>query len=528
MNFLAIDFGTYSIKFIQYSLERKSVKLHQVNEVVLTPFLDQLNANYTFQELQIDVARSFIKEINHEGRLVFTAPESLLTHRVLHLPIKSKKKAREAIPFQLEEDAPFSAGDLHYASLLIPEGVGFHALVGMSSLKEFADYFTLLEQKMLMPYFLTSAPSIFQGYVYQERAQSNLAILDIGHKTTKAHIFNRGRLISTHLSYTAGKVIDDIIAQSYNISVPEAVIYKHQNSFCLTDAQMADVSEEQREFAQLMKRVFAPIINDFRKWELGLRIKYGEKIDEVILTGGTSNMANIQAFLTEGLQVKVTLLNSLATVTSAQVPQTVKEQRAFNISYLLASAFVGKVPLMNLRSGAFASSDYENIPLHSSAFIMARTAIILAIFIVSFFIESFILSSYEKTFDSRITRMLKNPELAVPAKMQQSYSKNPEAVYQFFKKKETQVEQEIRTLQSITQVSPLFPLIKLGNIVGDAGVEMIRFSSQDGKIEASFKGNDRQTIEALEKTLKNSGMNLSKIQVVGGGTQLDLAFKEIP
>ena len=60
-------------------------------------------------------------------------------------------------------------------------------------------------------------------------------ILDLGHSTTKAYFIHQQQIVSTHISYVAGSVIDQVIAETYQISLPEAIIYKHQNSFLLTE-----------------------------------------------------------------------------------------------------------------------------------------------------------------------------------------------------------------------------------------------------------------------------------------------------
>ena len=118
-------------------------------------------------------------------------------------------------------------------------------------------------------------------------------VIDIGHNTSKAYFINRSQVVSNHVSRTAGQVIDEVIAQTYQISRDEAIVYKHENCFFLTEEQYEGVEEDQKEFARLMKQALTPLINDIKRWELGFRVKNGLAVKTIYLTGGTSQINNI-------------------------------------------------------------------------------------------------------------------------------------------------------------------------------------------------------------------------------------------
>src|SRR5690606_4800527 len=120
--------------------------------------------------------------------------------------------------------------------------------------------------------------------------------LDIGHSGTKAYFVIGNRVVSTHLSNIGGELIDTLIAETYQIPHDEAVAYKHQSAFFLTEGQYSQVNEEQKAFALTMKKAMAPLISDLKRWILGHRVKYGTSISKIILTGGTSRINNIDNF----------------------------------------------------------------------------------------------------------------------------------------------------------------------------------------------------------------------------------------
>ena len=143
---------------------------------------------------------------------------------------------------------------------------------------------------------LTSEISTMQSYIDHIRMNDTCCILDLGHKTTKAYFVQDRQIVSNHTSFVAGSAINEVIAKTYQISAEDAIIYKHENAFLLTDEQLDEVSNEQREFALLMKQVFSPLILDIKRWEIGHRVKFGTSIYKIYILGGTSQINSLENF----------------------------------------------------------------------------------------------------------------------------------------------------------------------------------------------------------------------------------------
>ena len=147
-----------------------------------------------------------------------------------------------------------------------------------------------------------------QSYAFRDNMKSNSVIVSIGHKSTNVYFTNDGMVVSNHTSYIAGKMITDFISKSYNVSYQEAEAYKHENAFFLTKEQHDLVDDEQKHFADLMRKIIAPLLQKLVGWELGYRVKYGVSIDTVYLTGGSSQITNIDGILSEALGKSVEYL----------------------------------------------------------------------------------------------------------------------------------------------------------------------------------------------------------------------------
>ena len=124
MNTLAIDIGNYSIKFFEVQKERKSLKLLHFTEVILDEVRETMEEEVPTEEIQTEIIESYLDEMDavhtdgFEGKIVFQVPNKLFTTRYLHIPVKQIKKAEQMIPFQLDEELPYTIPELHYVCLL--------------------------------------------------------------------------------------------------------------------------------------------------------------------------------------------------------------------------------------------------------------------------------------------------------------------------------------------------------------------------------------------------------------------------
>ena len=69
MNTLAIDIGSYSIKFFEVIKERKSLRLVHFTEVIIDEVREQMGEDCTLEEIQEEVLESYLEEKDavHEG-----------------------------------------------------------------------------------------------------------------------------------------------------------------------------------------------------------------------------------------------------------------------------------------------------------------------------------------------------------------------------------------------------------------------------------------------------------------------------
>ena len=258
MNIIAIDRGSYSVKFIEGRVDRKSFQIDHVQEVTLDHIRAQHNdPNLTITDLQDDIIAAYLEQTPVEGKIISQIPAELITARFLDLPVTNKRKAEMMVPFQLDENLPYPTAMAHMTTTLEKYQTGTWALVNIAKRDDFAAYFSHLKENGLLPSVLTSELSLYQSQASNFGPHASQCYLDIGHSGSKAYFVIDNRVVSTHLSHVGGELIDTLIAQTYQIPHDEAVAYKHQSAFFLTEGQYDQVNDEQRAFALTMKKAMA-------------------------------------------------------------------------------------------------------------------------------------------------------------------------------------------------------------------------------------------------------------------------------
>lgn len=524
MNILAIDVGSYSIKFIEVRPERKNLNLVEKNEIIL----DDAKVHYpnaqNLSELQKEVLTAYIQKKSVELKILFQVPNEMLTTRYLEIPGTSKRKTEQIIPFQLDENLPYSLSHAHFSSRLHKRSGGFSVLSNITQLNVFKDFFSYFEGKDAQPSVLTSEISTMQAYVDHIRMNDTCCILDLGHKTTKAYFIQDRQIVSNHTSFVAGAAINEVISKTYQIEHSDAVIYKHENAFLLTDEQLTEVSMEQKEFALLMKQVFSPLILDIKRWEIGHRVKFGTSIDKIYLLGGTSQINSLDNFFNFHTGLTIEFLPPLLDLKN----DFSIHDKTFYLAKMMAISQKAPGNLINFLTGKFQTASNAFISIHSAVFIWVRSSFIALLLILGLFSERFFfLTKQEKAMDSKITGLLKTPSLDINRKDQKLYTTKPESVLATLKKKNKIVKDEVSTILSSHSINALRPLAALSKTMSsNPNVSLEQFTSDGYAVNATFTSEDPNELEAMSKHLKGSGLPDLKINYVSGKKTLSIEFAD--
>jgi general secretion pathway protein L len=527
MHVLAIDIGSYSVKYLSSFVDRRKVNHVDMSEIIVRDYLTD-HPELSQEEGIVSIIQEVIDTVARpDTKIVYQIDPQMITTRFLTLPVKSKKKADLMLPFQLEEDIPYTLNEIHYAYRMEGQKTQHTAMVELVKGSIFEPYYNQLREKDVLPNILTTEASAIENFFNLNPIAGPFCVLDIGHKTTKAYFFYNSRLFVSHLSYIGGHHVNEMIAETYKIEVDEAIIYKHQNAFLLTSNQYEDVEPAQRDFAAAMDKVFSPLIADFARWKVGFKVNFGLSIQQIFICGGSSNIKNIANYLTEKWDVKVSPLESFDKVEADKLDLNPKNKSKYALSNMMAFGFRKKNRFINLLTGRFAQASTSEVPLHSFAFISVRVAAVFVVLLLSLVGERYFIHKDITAVNARITSLMKNSELSIPARLRRQVTTNPKSILDSLIAKQRDVRQEISTLQSAVEIKGLAPLVQVSQIAASAReTTLIEFTTSDtGEITAVFSAENLDQLKALKDMFERS--SLSEVETAINEAQLQLTVKAV-
>jgi general secretion pathway protein L len=526
MHVLAIDVGSYSIKYLSSFINGKKINHVDMSEIIVRDYMID-HPDLVKADAQASIIQGIIDTTARpDTRIIYQADHQMMTTRFLTLPVKSKKKADLMLPFQLEEDIPFTLSEIHYAYKMEGQKTQHTALVELVKNNVFEEYYARHRDLNILPNILTTESSAVENFFNINPMAGPFCVLDIGHRTTKAYFFYNSRLLMTHVSYIGGQHINEMIAETYKIDPDEAIIYKHQNAFFLTTSQYADVEPSQRDFAVSMDKVFSPLVADFARWKIGFKVNFGLTIQHVFICGGSSNIKNIANYLTEKWDTKVTLLETFDKIDAEKLDLNPKNKSKYALANMMIVGFNRKNRFINLLSGRFAQASTSEVPLHSFAFIGLRVVAASLILGVSLLAEGYFVGKDIRAINLKMAAVMKNDELLLPGRLQRSAATNPAPVFTNLVKKQRDVRQEISTLQSAIEIKALNPLVVVSQIAASSQATLVDFKSNDtGEITAVFTSESADDITNLKAQFERS--TLTDVQAAIDESKLKLTVNAI-
>ncbi len=521
MNLLIVDTGSYSIKLLYFQQERKLFHLTDVQEIVIDEAREKYPTDLDPYTLKIEMIKDAFSE-GIEGKIIMQVPPESVTSRYLSLPSTNKRKVDMMIPFQLDEGLPFAISEAHYITHAAKKVNTTSIQVNIMRLEEFDRLYSLYSEHKILPSVFTSELAVMQSYVAHHEVKGPAAILDIGHSTSKCYIAKDGEIVSGHINYTAGKTIDDVIAQTYQISPAEAVQYKHKNCFFLTDLEAQEISEEQKEFAKLMKRAIWPLILDVKRWFLGFRAKYKMPIEQVYLMGGSAQIHKIQDFLSHSLDVHVENLAMAHAIVDSD-GLFGKKQTQYLLAAMMADTQNSKQKPGNFLFGPYANNQGEQLPLHSISFIGLRTLIICFLCSLFLLIEGFILEGKKDQIYSKVSKTIRLKEYGIPRNRQRDLRRRPERILDLLSKKAKSVSREVKAIKEVSGINAVAPLALISKRVGPMKeVKLSHFKSDGATVSAKFEAENEEALNKLKGNLEKFSLSNLKTNLSQEGLVLTL------
>lgn len=502
---IAIELGTYSVKIVKYKSDKKKLSIISSDEIIIDYETIQPGDDHVLWSHQLMIVKDFLNTVSEDDyQLLMNIPSKIVTTRFLNIPVANKKKATAMLPFQIEDDLPFSLSEAVYAESIETSKDSSRAITGIVQTSTFEDFHGLLKHYDIKPNILTQEVCSLANII-KDNAQEfplNFCVLNFGHQVTEGHYFRNGQIISNHRSYIAGEAITEVISQTYPISGEEATIYKHQKAFVLTGDQHEQVNSNQKEFAMLMDRTLSPLLNDIKRWNIGYRVKFGETIEKIYITGGSANLKHFQYYLESQTGIKVEVFDPYQFCNDIDIDNDIKFRQKMAMTTTLALNSLKKNRLSNFLKNHYVLQDNENLPLEMVGFLGIR-ALLIAIVISGYFLfQGIYTTSQIQKVDKAMASTLKNDILGLSGRDIRTSRKRPQNILSKLSRVEKSINQEVKLIQSSVNVGTLFYLNKLAAHISTPDVEVIELKMLSGTdFEITLFSEDISKIKELDAQL---------------------------
>lgn len=533
MNIVTFDLGSFSVKILAMTVEGNQTILRHASEILVNDILKIIAPDSPLHDVHEHIVKNFLEESNFEGKFIFQFPQEELTTRFLEIPISQKKKAELTIPFQLEDNIPYPLEDTHYSYALYKKNDGYNALIQLTRKESFASYYRKLTQREILPNVLTTELGVYNTIRFsKDDLPESFAVIDLGHKNTTGHFFFKNRVISGHRSSIAGHMLDDIISGSYQISKDEARIYKHKNCFFLTRKLYEKVDQDQKDFGLLMERIFEPLILDIKRWDLGHRVKTGQSLDKIYLTGGTSHIKNINNYFAQELEIPCEFLalkdqgqyNSLAPID--------KRPESYSQCILMGNNWRKENCVINMLTGEFIGPKDEDVSVHSLFFLLNRSMAFLLLMGFLLIGPMFLFESQKKELIKTVSQILKNAKYPL---LKDKYPKfktyvrsNPELLLDTLKEEYSKIQSRIKASADPVDVTPVSSFLNLTQLISDfSSFEISSYAGNQRSQKVRILSKDVVKLKNLETKIKAQGLLNYKSDLDSKNKVLLVEFKEM-
>lgn len=305
-SFVGIDIGTSGIKAVQLGLENQRPRLmtygfiEQANDIVK-------NDAPASREVVINALKMLLKEAHvTTNRAVAALPSFTVFSSIISLPMMSRKELNSAVRWEAKKFVPMPIDELVLDWKLLKDN--HEAKPNTQAPKNLRVLITAAPKNLVRRYI-----DIFKAAGLQiadletealalERAligtdPSPVMIVDIGAMATDIAVVVDGIPLINRSIDVGGNTMTKSIAQSLNIDQDRAEQFKRD--FGITSGQ-ATVSQ----VPKTVEFVISSIVNEIR-FVLNLYRSQGSgPIQRIVLSGGSSYLLNLPAYLEKTLSIK--------------------------------------------------------------------------------------------------------------------------------------------------------------------------------------------------------------------------------
>src|SRR3989338_5127078 len=341
MRVIGLDIGSYSVKAIEIEFGLRQLEL-----------IDFFEEKYPLsatppssEQIQKTIENLFLRSgLTLPFKMVASLSGLYVSSKQLTLPFTDKVKIKQTLPFELEEHIPFALEDIIFDYQIISMAEKNAQLLILIAPKDIIkERLSLFPQKELSPDLLTSDAIALYNLTtsgFWQPAEAVYALVNIGHQQTSVSIIEETKISQVRSISIGGQAITQAIQEAYHLSLEDAERAKIDNGFVLTDSY--SVSKDQIKFSDCIKKTLDPLVSQLTQTFQSVRSKGKGVVRKLYITGGTSLLRNLPAYVSQELHIEVEFLKCLSAYEASNIADQDENNAKASGALSLSLGLIGK------------------------------------------------------------------------------------------------------------------------------------------------------------------------------------------
>jgi len=302
---VGLDIGSNSIKLAELKESKKGYQLKNLGETLLPPEAI-VNKVITNRDAVSEAIYSLVEElrVKTKNAVISISGHSVIIKKV-SIPKMSEKELREAVPWELEQYIPQSIEDVNYDFQILPgqtpEG-NMDVLIVAAKKDITGDYISVVNEAGLNPVVVDVDVFALENMFEANYPETGgiVALVNIGASVSNINILKNGLSVFTRDITTGGNQFTELIQKEFDVGYDEAEKMK-------SSLGRADVSPELDRISQDFTDLISGEIK--RTLDFFSTTLWREKVDKIMLGGGTSKVPRVREVLEDITNSPVELIN---------------------------------------------------------------------------------------------------------------------------------------------------------------------------------------------------------------------------
>lgn len=417
---VGIDLGSYNVKVAEMEVSSRGFKLTRLTEYPLSQ-----DPNHDRRIELIDLLLRLSNQYNHEIHFIFGIQQRLVSLRQCHFPFRERHKILKSVAFELEDDIPFTPEDAIFDVKVLQYKKNQSEVIAVVCPKaHIQNLMELCHDGSVQPHIVSveglATANLFsrwidslgeEGHKVEEEDTDESpskhpahVILQMGHTSTLLMIFKGEVLFDVRNIDFGGQSVAEVIANTYKIQPTEAGRELREKSYILLNDEGA--TRDQIIFSDVIKKSFHDFSTQVRLTLLEKQTRFNLKYNEILITGGLSQIRNIGPYLTQHLEIPTNRLGNLSVLPEmgTEIDTSSLTWGATAIGLAMEGFRKPKDPAINLLKGEFANKS-DGFQRHWERW--SHTVKVVAVALVLLFIFAVVRNQLAQSIDEQARVQMK-------------------------------------------------------------------------------------------------------------------------